>query len=164
MLMLGMITLLRIAANFYFGKPIIRHECGFTEDKGCPCAGTCPNPGNSYCFTEIDCQGAHWGWCNVLPLESCTVPMIYPFISPLKHVRLAEMQPSSREDGRYYEYAFDFTVLVDFFGRPLISALGVYILLRRADRFAAKSQLHVWSYRSVLWLFLASLLFSRKHQ
>lgn len=55
-------------------------------------------------------------------------------------------------------YFFDFTFLVDYFVRPLLSALGVYLLLRRLDRFLAKSKLHVWSCRSVLWLFLTSTL------
>eukprot|EP00438_Fugacium_kawagutii_P033429 Skav208815 [mRNA] locus=scaffold667:91904:93601:+ [translate_table: standard] len=64
----------------------------------------------------------------------------------------------SPDDLLYYEYVFDFTFLVDYFVRPLLSALGVYMLLRRLDRFLAKSKLHVWSCRSVLWLFLTSTL------
>ena len=67
------------------------------------------------------------------------------------------MAKLSQTDGSYREFAFDFTMLFGYFAPPLISALGVYILLRRPDRVSAKSQLHVWSYRSVLWLFLTSI-------
>ena len=166
MLMLGMITLLRIAANFYFGKAVTRIECSFTWNKDCPCLARCSQQRSAVplfpmCHTDSGCQGNYWGFCYLLPLESCAAP-ISPFFSHFQRFRLAEMAErqasQSPDESLYSAYAFDFTCLVDFLVRPLISALGVYVLLRRADRFAAQSQLHVWSYRSVLWLFLASVL------
>ena len=46
------------------------------------------------------------------------------------------------------------TTLSDFVGRPLISRLGVYILLR--PERCSGSRLQLWCYRCVLWLFVAS--------
>eukprot|EP00438_Fugacium_kawagutii_P009199 Skav234291 [mRNA] locus=scaffold2271:161723:163444:+ [translate_table: standard] len=54
------------------------------------------------------------------------------------------------------EYRIDFVALFHYAARPVISALGVYIFLRRPERSSGKSRLHVWCYRSVLWFFVSS--------
>eukprot|EP00435_Cladocopium_sp_Y103_P048162 s169_g14.t1 len=100
--LLCIITVLRIAANLYLGRPVERFKCAWDGSERC------------------DLEG---------------------------NVRLMDMGD---------EDVVDYTFLIDFVGRPLISGLGVYMLLSRPERCSAGSWLQLWCYRSILWLFVAS--------
>eukprot|EP00438_Fugacium_kawagutii_P007355 Skav218568 [mRNA] locus=scaffold2610:126869:130766:+ [translate_table: standard] len=187
-LCLLVITLLRIAANFYWGQPVERQCSGnisLLKDWNCPCDEICENPnsdlGGVWCecgyisrnmdglkpifdymkfkpdyFAGCDEVNITWGYCWNPPFDPDRLKMTN------KMFRLNEIGTDllRYHPGPFFtacEDRIDIVSFVDYVVRPLISELGVYIGLSRPDRSSAGSRLHVWSYRSVLWIFVTSL-------
>lgn len=174
-----MITVLRIAANFYWGYPVDMYgslNVGLLQDWNCPCDDHCTNPnldpGGAWCnysaymydlpagdYSGCDEVNVTWGYCWNPPFDPDRA-----FLSKAQALRLNELRTPELHSYIYlrtfyaYEIRIDFMALINYVVKPLVSALGIYIFLSRPERSSAQSQLHLWCYRSVVWIFVSSLL------
>eukprot|EP00438_Fugacium_kawagutii_P000797 Skav226659 [mRNA] locus=scaffold2733:226437:229979:+ [translate_table: standard] len=178
------LTLLRIAANFYWGLSVSKYyswNVSVLKDwTNCPCDGPCTDPNldpGAWCnysassfndywymvdlprgdYSGCDEVNVTWGYCWNPPFDPDRA--FHSKTLRLNEMRTTDLHRYYSDHPRFYAYEIriDFMALMNYAVKPLISALGVFIFLSR-QRSSAASRLHLWCFCSVLWIFVSSPL------